>query len=234
MTLRMLDSITPANLPVGADAYLTYVDGKWPTHSAVKTRFPHAHILSLAVFTADNADGCDVEPGDFLPWQVGPWVKRQLARGAWRPVVYASASLMPVVLADLLVAGLHRPQVRLLSAHYGAGKHICGPATCAYRGVPPCDGTQWTDAALGTGDNKIDESVLLPGFFTPPPPPPPPVGPYRHLTKAGDTLDHIAPQRATTARHLLTVSAGAYTDADLIMLAGAKLPAGLPYYTTNP
>jgi hypothetical protein len=228
----MLDSITPANLPPGADAYLGYVDGTWATWATVKAQHPHAHILSLAVFTQHDADGCDVEPGDFQPWQVGPWVKRQLARGAWRPVVYASASQMPVILADLLVAGLHRPQVRLLSAHYGQGKHICGPHTCGTPGVPDCDGTQWTNAAKGTGKTTIDESVLLPGFFTPPKPPS--HGPYRHLTKGGETLESIAAARHTTAEHVVQVSAGAYTPADVALLASARLDADVPYWTTNP
>jgi LysM repeat protein len=233
MTLRMLDSVTPANLPPGADAYLGYVDGRFANLAEIKTRFPHAHILSLAVFAQHDADGCDIENGDLDVTQVPAWVKRQLARGAWRPVVYASASVMPGVLAHLHTAGIPRNQVRTWSAHYGEGKHICGPKSCAFLGVPDCDGTQWTDAAKGTGGSEIDESVLLPGFFTKPPPPPPHVGPYRHLTKAGDTLDKIAARRGTTTAHLLEVSAKAYTPADLLMLAGVKLPADVPYYTTN-
>jgi hypothetical protein len=230
-TLRMLDSVTPANLPPGADAYAAYVDGRFANLAEVKAQHPHAHILPIAVFAQHDADACDCEAGDLMPWQVGPWVKRQLARGAWRPVVYASVSVMPAVLADLLTAGLHRPQVRLWSAHYGDGKHICGPASCGFPGVPPCDGTQWTDAAKGTGTSRIDESVLLPGFFTPPHPPS--AGPFRHLTQAGDTLDAIAAARNTTAEHLAKVSAGSYTPADVLALAGAKLGAGVPYYTTN-
>jgi hypothetical protein len=146
-------------------------------------------------------------------------VKRQLARGVWRPVVYASASLMPVVLADLLVAGVHRPQVRLLSAHYGEGKHICGPATCGFPGVPACDGTQWTDTAHGANGTTIDESVLLPGFFTKPPPP---TGPFLKHTVAGDTWASIAARRNTTVEHLAGLS------------AHLTLPAGVPYETTNP
>lgn len=219
MTLRMLDSVKPANLPAGADAYLAYVDGLYTTFPAVKAQHPKAHVLSMAVFAADDADGCDCEPGDLTPWQTGPWVKRQLARGAWRPVIYANAATIPTVLADLLIAGIHRNQVRLLSAHWGDGKHICGPTTCKYPGVPACDGTQWTDRAKGVGGSRIDESVLLPGFFTPPPPP---TGPYTHHTQPGDTWAKIATRRHTSIEHLAQVN------------AGVELPAGMRYLTTNP
>ena len=166
MTLRMLDSITVANLPAGADAYLGYVDGRWPTFAEVRARFPGRPVLSMAVFAAGDADGCDVEAGDLMPSQLGLWVKRQIFRGVRRPVIYASASAIPAAEDALTKAGLVRADVRLLSAHYGAGQHICGPATCAYPGVPACDGTQFTDAAPGLGGSLIDESILLDNFFT--------------------------------------------------------------------
>jgi hypothetical protein len=82
-----------------------------------------------------------------------------------RPVVYASASNIPPVLAALQAAGIGRAEIRLLSAHYEAGRHICGPSTCALPGVPACDGTQWTDKAPGAGGSLIDESILNDDFF---------------------------------------------------------------------
>jgi hypothetical protein len=165
MTLTMQDSITPANLTAGADAYLAYVDGHWATLPAVQSRFPRAHLLTMAVFPSDNAMGCDREPGDLAVTDVAGWVKRQLARGVWRPVVYASASNMGACLSALEHASIGRGEVRLLSAHYGAKEHICGPATCAEPGCPACDGTQWTDSAPGANGSLIDQSVLLPDFF---------------------------------------------------------------------
>lgn len=167
MTLTMQDSITPANLTPGADAYLGYVDGSWPTYSAVKQRFGNsAHVLSLAVFPASDAEGCDCENGDLLTAQVPAWAARQVLRGVHRPVVYASVSAMPLIAATLDAAGLARPAVRLLSAHYGIGSHICGPGTCRWPGVPAMDGTQWTDHAPGASGSLIDESILLDDFFT--------------------------------------------------------------------
>ncbi len=171
MTLRMLDSIKVASLPSGADAYLGYVDGLWPTWDDLVARFGgHASLLSLAIAADADADGCDMEKGDLDPAQVPPWVRRQLAREIHRPVVYASIAAMAAVLAELRHAGIARAQVRLLSAHYGHGPHICGPATCAWPGAPACDGTQWTDTAAGAGGALIDESELGDAFFTIPPP----------------------------------------------------------------
>jgi hypothetical protein len=164
--LVMQDSIKAANLTADADAYLGYVDGHWPTYDAVVARFPGKPVLSMAVFPADNAEGCDREPGDLDVGDVSEWVLRQMGRAPHsRPVVYASAANMAAVLEDLTASHIMRQDVRLLSAHYGAGKHICGPATCAEPGCPACDGTQWTDIAPGAGGSLIDESVLLDDFF---------------------------------------------------------------------
>ena len=156
MTLRMLDSITPGNLPPGADAYAGYADGRFANIAGIKGRFPAARVLTIAVFASSDADAADCETGDMTPAEVPGWVRRQLARGVHRPVVYSSVSQMPTVLAALTAAGITRAQVRLWSAHYGAGKHICGGM----------DGTQWTDQAPGTGGTLVDESVLLDDFFT--------------------------------------------------------------------
>jgi hypothetical protein len=70
---------------------------------------------------------------------------------------------MDALVTTLGGAGISRAEVRLWSAHYGQGKHICGPGTCGLT-RHACDGTQWTDAALG---RSLDESILLSDFFSP-------------------------------------------------------------------
>ena len=170
MTLTMADSITPSNLPGGYDSYLGYVDGAWPTAPVLRSRFPGARVVSLTVLGGDHiADGCDIENGDLSPQSGAAWIQRRLAAGQLRPVVYASVSIMATVLGELARLNVARASVRLLAAHYGAGAHICGPASCnlIYRVM---DGTQWTDSAFGAGGAKIDASLLQNDFFgiTPP------------------------------------------------------------------
>lgn len=169
MPLRMLDSVTVANLPPGADAYLGYVGGFFETWPALRARFPRARLVSTAISAGEDAECCDREPGDLDVSQIPGWVRRQLARGVHRPIVYSSAANMGACLHALTTAGIARSQVRLLSAHYAAGQHICGPRTCDYPGCPPVDGTQWRDNAPGTGRSKVDESMLADDFFSAPP-----------------------------------------------------------------
>jgi hypothetical protein len=86
-----------------------------------------------------------------------------VARGLQRPVVYASVSTMNEnILPVLSQAGIARANVRLWSAHYEAGEHICGPSSCGLLSVD-ADGTQWSDNALGL---VLDQSLLADDFFT--------------------------------------------------------------------
>jgi hypothetical protein len=168
VTLTMYDSVNVGTLPHGADAYAGYVQGAFPTFAALKRLFAAsgAHLLSIAVFASGNADCLDIEPGDATIAQAPRWVKRQLARGAHRPCLYTSVSNMDALVTTLGGAGIPRAEVRLWSAHYGQGKHICGPGTCGLT-RHACDGTQWTDTALG---RILDESILLNDFFSLPAP----------------------------------------------------------------
>jgi hypothetical protein len=164
MAIPMADSITPGNLPPCPD-YLVYVDGNWKTAGPVHAEHPTARLLTMTVLGGQAvADGCDCEAGDLTPAQAAAWAKRRLEAGAWRPVVYESASVMADVLAELAKLGVTRAQVRLLSAHYGIGEHICGPDVprCGY---PAADGTQWTSTYTGLGNSKIDMSALDDSFF---------------------------------------------------------------------
>jgi hypothetical protein len=59
-----------------------------------------------------------------------------------------------------------RSQYRHWSAHYGAGEHVCGPATCKLCGTT-CDWTQFTNRA---DNSSLDESTLgtdTPTFIKP-------------------------------------------------------------------
>jgi len=164
----MYDSAQNDQFPPGAQAYAAYVDGSigdQPNYAFIVSAFPGAYHLSIALFARNDADALDVEPGASAPSDVPGWYTRQVQRGIQRPCVYASVSTMAAsILPTLDQAGIDRSQVRLWSAHYGLGEHICGPDSC---GMVPIemDGTQWTSSALG---RNVDQSQLLDNFFTDP------------------------------------------------------------------
>lgn len=164
MTTEMPDSIIPANLPRGYPAYLGYTDGFWPTLTELEKLFPHAHLVSLTV-QGGHAVGCDVESGDLTPDEGVQWADDALRAGQLRPVIYASASVMKdSIIPGLETAKISLASVRLLSAHYGKGQHICGPNVpgCGY---PTVDGTQWTSTYSGVNGAPIDMSMLKDDFF---------------------------------------------------------------------
>jgi hypothetical protein len=196
----MFDSIDLAQIPAEAAAAAGYINGSWATWPTLKERLPHAHLLSITVSASADADCLDVEKGDATPGQATGWIKRQVARGVHRPVIYANASTMPGVLQALTASGISRSSVRLWSAHYD-GPHICGPASCRYPGVPACDGTQWTSSALG---RNLDESLLLDDFFATPEPP---VTIASLKTDGKLSLSQIAAQRGAAVSTVLRLTA---------------------------
>jgi hypothetical protein len=164
--ITMYDTAYNDQFPRGAAAYAAYLDGSvgnQPNYAYIVAAFPAAEHLSIALFANVNADVLDVESGASSPSDIPAWYARQVARGIARPVIYASASTMnDAILAVLSQAGIARAAIRLWTAHYGAGEHICGPSTCGALSEN-ADGTQWTSSAGGL---VLDQSLLLEDFFT--------------------------------------------------------------------
>lgn len=168
MTVTMFDNVNLNLLPSGAAAYAGYVDGRFKNFSQLQAKFPHAHLLSIAVFAENDADCLDVETGDATPSEAMVWIVRQFERGVKRPVLYADASTMRTIISLMADAGVPRNTLRLWSAHYTNHPHFCGPHTCGE--IPlDVDGTQWTDNALG---RSLDQSVMDDSFFGVVPAPP--------------------------------------------------------------
>jgi hypothetical protein len=159
--LTMFDDINVDLLPAGADAYAGYVDGLFNNFEQIQAKFPRAHLVKIAVFASDNADALDVETGDATIPEVYAWLTRQISRTVYRPIIYISGGLVDRLMVVMNANGFKRSQYRLWSAHYGLGRHICGPTACHVTETA-CDGTQFTDSALG---KSLDESVLLGNFF---------------------------------------------------------------------
>lgn len=163
MTIQMPDSVTPGNMPMGFPAYLGYVDGLFRTAPRLAELFPGARIVTLTVTGATLvADGCDCETDDLMPLTAAHWLDQKIQAGARRPVLYASRDTVPVVLGALPL-DIKRQQIRILSAHYGEGEHICSPSACG--ASFQADGTQWTDEFPGVGGAAIDMSLLADDFF---------------------------------------------------------------------
>jgi hypothetical protein len=164
--ITMYDTIYNNQFPAGAQAYAAYVDGglgNQPNYAFIVNTFPKAEHLSIALFSGNNADALDVEAGAATPGEIPAWCTRQRQRGIQRPCIYANASTMQgSVLPVLSQAKIARSTVRLWTAHYGLGEHICGPSSCGALSIE-ADGTQWTSSALG---RVLDQSELQASFFT--------------------------------------------------------------------
>lgn len=160
--ITMYDSIDVSQIPADAAAVAGYVGGHWPTFTELIKRFPKAHKLSIAVASYQDAECLDIEPGDSTPDLAPRWVKRQLARGVKRPVVYCSVSTAPEVQAKLKAAGIDRSQYRLWTAHYTMKPHRCSSA-CGFGFKDVADATQYTSRAMG---RTLDASVCSPTFFS--------------------------------------------------------------------
>ena len=166
----MFDSVDLSQIPADATALGCYVDGRFANSAEAADRFPHARILTIAVFAAHDADALDIEQGDATPGQAVGWYARQRARGIARPCLYASAFVMDTeVIPAIRAAGIGRQAVRLWAAHYNGSPHICGPGSCKELGID-ADGTQWTDRAMG--GRNLDQSLLADDFFGAPAPTP--------------------------------------------------------------
>ena len=159
----MYDDVNLSLIPRDAEAVAGYVNGRWPTYREVVRRWPRAHHLSIAVTRHADAECLDVEPGDATDWDAPGWVKRQMARGLHRPVVYTSVSNAAALLHALARAGIARQHIRLWTAHYTGREHLCDHG-CGFGMWTEADATQWTDKAFGRG---LDRSVCAVSFFDP-------------------------------------------------------------------
>jgi peptidoglycan hydrolase-like protein with peptidoglycan-binding domain len=162
----MYDSEWNNSFPSDPPAVGGYVDGSGgdqPNYDWLVEHFPSAQHFSFTLSSSVNADCLDIENGAASAYEAASWYAVQQALGSSRPALYMSAAPMESTLIPIITALGSRSEVRLLSAHYDAGAHICGPSTCGMTSID-MDGTQWTDNALG---RDLDQSQLLPSFFSP-------------------------------------------------------------------
>ena len=163
LRIEMYDDVNVSLIPVSAEAVAGYVDGRWPTYAQLVKKFPHAkHFVSIAVFSSDNAEVLDIEPGDATIAQAVAWIKRQHARGEKRPVAYTSLAQAELLIQALDHAGFKFGIDYLLwTAHYSGKPHLCSKS-CGLGFTHVAHATQWTDHAGGV---SLDESLVSAEFF---------------------------------------------------------------------
>jgi len=168
-TIVGFDSTDRGKIPSSAQAVLGYNGGSWPTYAGFVQDFPHlaaqGRVVDISVSASVDGTCLDVEPRDAPPAVVPGWLKRQFARGVWRPIIYADRSDMQQVLGHLADAGIALSSVRLWVAHPGGNPHICRGSTCNY-GLPESgvDATQhsWP---RDLGGWNVDISLMRGDFF---------------------------------------------------------------------
>ena len=159
--MLMYDSVDPAQIPAAAEAVAGYVGGRWPTFAGLAASHPHAHRLSIAVNSEEDADCLDIEAADATPAQAPAWFRRQKARGVKKPVVYCSLNDAHTVVGVLAASGIRRGQYRLWTAHYTYQPHLCSPK-CGLHMTASADATQFTNRALA---RNLDASLVKDSFF---------------------------------------------------------------------
>jgi len=148
--------------------------------------------------------------------------------GQRSPALYTSASnVTPLV--NALIAGGVTHGCGLWVANWNLSQVQAYADVVNAAGPFPIIGVQWssgpfydTDVFSGTWLARVSAILSAAG------------PPYRHLTRAGDTIGALAKARNATVEHFLGRCAAAYTPADLGLLEAAKLPADVPFYTEHP
>ena len=212
--LRMGDAVNPAGLPAGLDAYAGYDAGNWPDFWTIATQHPGTHLIEITPFCQNKGDMLDIEYGDAQPVQGPLWTIARTLAGVWRPVLYCSRDDAPIVVGFMNNGGINRGSYRLITAHYGAGQHICGPRTCGLS--VQADATQWIDWGAW------DETTLPDDFFAPAGPPPAPVALPPVIVPPG----HGAASKIHGQENLMVVDFHLTTGLDGTGYVTIPIPAG--------
>jgi hypothetical protein len=107
----MFDAVTPSALPRSAVMVAGYVDGIYANLAAIRSEFPNAIEVSIAVAWSDRAQVLDVESGDATPEQAVTWCTQTMKDVPNSLLtVYCDAANWPAVRAAFQAAGVSEPQ----------------------------------------------------------------------------------------------------------------------------
>jgi peptidoglycan hydrolase-like protein with peptidoglycan-binding domain len=190
------DNVSVSALDPGFSVYAGYYNGPFANLTAMRTRFPHAYIISIStrLTGSKGSISVDIEPGTLSGTQAGSfsgclaWLRQGgTFGGSSKPVIYVMASWAMPLVGYLRANGVSRTSYYLWTAHY-AGQHLCGSG-CSYLTGTVADGTQY---ATGVNDVSVFRGyVVKPGSVTPPPPPPPPASGGLTLGSTGDAVKTV-------------------------------------------
>jgi hypothetical protein len=139
MTRTMYDAVTSSNIPAGATMVAGYADGLYANVPAMRARFPHATVVTIAVRWTTKAQVLDVETGDATPAQAVQWCTRTMAATPnGQLTVYCNSSTWPSVRAAFRAAGVTEPNYWI--AQYDGDPTIpAGAVAKQYRDPGPYD-----------------------------------------------------------------------------------------------
>lgn len=160
MTRRMVDSITPTDIPVNDpatgrpwDCVLGYVDGHFgpagtPPNAwtpAAWARFPNSvHVRCAVLASTLDADVLDRENGDATAAEAVTWVQAKRAQGDAEPTVYVGLADWAALQAAFVTANVPHP-------HYGVAAYPgSGPVQETLNGITSVF-HQYADPQYGPG-----------------------------------------------------------------------------------
>lgn len=187
------DNVTVGALTPGFPVYAGYYNGPFANLTALRARFPHAFIISIALRLngSRGSMAVDVEPGTMSSTMDGSfadclsWLNQGGFPAGHKPLVYVMASWAASLEQYLAAHGHSRDSYYMWTAHY-AGLHLCSRTACGYGGTRQADATQY---ASGTNDYNVFRGYVI--STTPLPPPPPPPSQYPTLGTVGDAVKLI-------------------------------------------
>lgn len=110
MARYMYDSVNPAAIPSSATMVAGYADGLYANIPAMRARFPHATIVTIAVSHNSRAHVLDVETGDATPAQAVQWLTQTMADlDNGQLTVYCNMDAWPSVRTVIRAAGIKEP-----------------------------------------------------------------------------------------------------------------------------
>lgn len=154
------DAVTISAIPRGAQAIGCYVSGPYANCGTARADFPAARLVTIATYATypGPAKILDTEPEDAVPSEDAGFIRTQISvYHVYRPGIYADASEMTEVRADLNASGIARSSYVLMIAAWDGNPAI----PTGY------DAKQWRSTT------SLDYDTFATSFFATPAPPGP-------------------------------------------------------------